>query len=226
MEILKREQTHLGGFAGLRENRLITDACVFGPPRGGAWPKGIGSFVYLADAKFQPHGDTRMHPHREIDIISFMVEGRLRHEGSLGEGSMLLGRDVQIQRAGAKGLVHNEINPDDQWNRMLQLWVLPDEDGKATDYQIITPKPEELTPVYGSMKGEGATTLDSKTQIFSGIFKEGTSFKVEGDFLCYLIQGVGILNGERVIEGDLVRGENLDFTGSAEGYLFVVQASA
>ncbi|MDX2471304.1 MAG: pirin family protein [SAR324 cluster bacterium] len=222
MELLKREQTHLGGFAGLRENRLITDASVFGPPRGGAWPKGIGNFVYLADARFQPHGDTRMHPHREIDIISFMVEGRLRHEGSLGEGSILEGKDVQVQRAGAKGLIHNEVNPDDQWNHMLQLWVLPDEQGKATDYQIITPKLGELTPVYGSVKSE--TTLDSKTLISAGLFSEGTNFLGTGEFLCYLIQGKGNLNGKELVEGDLVRGRDFEFTGTSEGYLFFAQA--
>jgi redox-sensitive bicupin YhaK (pirin superfamily) len=81
-----------------------------------------------------PHGETRMHAHHEIDVISVMVKGRIAHEGSLQHGQNLSGNDVQVQRAGGEGFSHNEINPDDNWNRMLQLWVLPEVPGQTADY--------------------------------------------------------------------------------------------
>ena len=86
MKILHRDDLILGGFAGLREHRLVTDSRVFGDhKRSEAWD-GIGNFVYLADARFLPKGETRFHNHKEIDVISVMVEGRIMHKGSLEHG--------------------------------------------------------------------------------------------------------------------------------------------
>ena len=113
VEILHRDDLPLGGFAGLKEHRLVTDGKAWGPHRArGAWD-GLGNFVYLADARFMPRGETTMHPHREVDVISVMVDGRIAHEGSLSHGEQLNTNDVQVQRAGGEGFTHNEVNPDD-----------------------------------------------------------------------------------------------------------------
>ncbi|MCK5666803.1 MAG: hypothetical protein KAI17_25110, partial [Thiotrichaceae bacterium] len=67
IKILQRDELPLGGFAGLKEHRLIMSPELFGEyVNVGTWP-GIGSFVYLADARFNPKGETRMHDHKEID---------------------------------------------------------------------------------------------------------------------------------------------------------------
>ena len=90
MKIIRRNKLRRGGFAGLRETRLVMSPRVFrGQQEAGTSP-GIGRFVYLADARFLPHGDTRMHTHNEIDVISVMVEGRIQHEGSLEHGQELI----------------------------------------------------------------------------------------------------------------------------------------
>jgi redox-sensitive bicupin YhaK (pirin superfamily) len=106
-------------------------------------------FVYLADARFMPHGETHMHNHHEIDVISVLVDGRLSHEGSLQHGKNLYSNDVQVQRAGGEGFSHNEINPDENWNRMIQLWVLPEQAGQPADYKVYQPVTGELTRIYG-----------------------------------------------------------------------------
>jgi redox-sensitive bicupin YhaK (pirin superfamily) len=113
MEILKRDSLKEGGFAGLKEHRLIKAPRLFGAQgnNDGSWP-GLGKFVYLADARFMPHGETRMHSHHELDVISLMVDGNIKHEGSLETGKDLSRSDVQVQRAGGEGFSHNEINPD------------------------------------------------------------------------------------------------------------------
>jgi len=117
LQILKRDSLNEGGFAGLKEHRLIKDPQVFGPyeNKDGSWA-GLGNLVYLADARFMPRGETRMHPHHEIDVISIMVDGRIAHQGSLQHGQDLSGNAVQVQRAGGEGFSHNEINPDEDWN--------------------------------------------------------------------------------------------------------------
>jgi len=118
MEILHRDELKRGGFAGLREYRLVTDTRLFGEHSSNQSWNGIGNFVYLADARFLPKGETRLHSHKEIDVISVMVEGCIKHEGSLEHGQEMQSHHVQAQRAGGEGFSHNEINPDDTENRM------------------------------------------------------------------------------------------------------------
>ena len=86
MKIIKRNFLRRGGFAGLRETRLVMSPSIFAGRREAGTSTGIGRLVYLADARFLPHGDTRMHTHNEIDVISIMVEGRIKHEGTLENG--------------------------------------------------------------------------------------------------------------------------------------------
>lgn len=88
LQILHRDDLKLDGFAGLKEHSLVIDSKFFGGTDSGAW-SGIGNFVYLADAKFIPNGETHLHPHKEIDVISVIVDGRISHEGTLGEGKQL-----------------------------------------------------------------------------------------------------------------------------------------
>ena len=51
--------------------------------------------MYLADARYLPHGETKMHSHKEIDIVTIMLEGRLLHEGSLKNGKSMSANQVQ-----------------------------------------------------------------------------------------------------------------------------------
>jgi quercetin 2,3-dioxygenase len=222
VEILRRDDLKRGGFAGLRETRLVMDRRILdGRTETGTWG-GIGNFVYLADARFLPKGETRLHNHKEIDVISVMVEGRIAHEGSLEHGQEMDSGHVQAQRAGGEGFSHNEINPDDTENRMIQLWVLPERAGEPAGYKLYRPKGAELTRVYGGPTDQDET-FDSHTLIDVGLFSAGENFAVDGPFLAYVTRGSGHINGETVGDGDLVRGENLEFDAVEPTQLIVVQ---
>lgn len=221
MNVVNREELTRGGFAGLRETRMVTDSRIFGVhAETGAWD-GIGNFVYLADARFLPKGETRMHSHEEIDVISVMVEGRIAHEGSLQHGQEMSCQHVQVQRAGGEGFSHNEINPDDTENRMIQLWVLPERKGEPAGYRLYQPVMGGLTRVYGGSTDQDET-FDSHTLMDVGLFEAGDSATVDGDFLAYVTRGSGHINGKAVEEGDLVRGENFTFDASTATQLIVV----
>jgi len=221
VEILHRDDLKRGGFAGLRETRLVMDRRVFdGRAEGDTW-EGIGNFVYLADARFMPKGETGLHSHKEIDVISVMVEGRIAHEGSLEHGQEMDSRHVQAQRAGGEGFSHNEINPDDTENRMIQLWVLPERAGEPAGYKLYHPKGTELTRVYGGSIGQDET-FDSHTLIDIGLLSAGENVAVDGPFLAYVTRGSGHINGETVGDGDLIRGENLEFNAVEATQLIVV----
>jgi redox-sensitive bicupin YhaK (pirin superfamily) len=224
MEILKRDSLEEGGFAGLKEHRLIKDPAVFGAQENddGSWP-GLENFVYLADARFMPHGETRMHSHHEIDVISLMVEGNIKHEGSLEHGKDLSRNEVQVQRAGGEGFSHNEINPDENWNRLIQLWALPEVAGQPAGYKVYTPVTGELTRIYGG-ENNGKTDFPSKTKIDIGLLSNGQQIEVDGKFLVYITRGKGIANNKPVEDGDLIRGSSINFTASEDVQLIVVHA--
>lgn len=219
LEVLKRDSLSEGGFAGLKEHRLVKEPSVFGPQENsdGSWP-GLGSFVYLADARFMPHGETHMHSHHEIDVISILVEGRISHEGSLENGKDLGVDEVQVQRAGGEGFSHNEINPDDKWNRMIQLWVLPEQAGQAAGYKVYQPEKGKLTRIYG---GDNAD-FPSQTKIAVAVLSEGQKVSIDEPFIAYITRGSGIANKSLINNGELIRGDTLNFEASGDVQLIVV----
>lgn len=222
MQILKRDSLHQGGFAGLKEHRLVKDPKAFGPQENndGSWP-GLGNFIYLADARFMPHGETHMHGHHEIDVISVMVEGNISHEGSLQHGKNLTSDDIQVQRAGGDGFSHNEINPDGDWNRMIQLWALPEVPGQAAHYKVYKPVTGGLTRIYGGNENSD-TDFPATTRIDIALLDEGQQIEVDKPFLAYITRGKGIANDEQVEDGDLFRGDSIKFKASEDVQLIVI----
>ncbi len=221
MEILHRDDIERTGFAGLLEHVLVKDVRLFGDGKSHKAWDGMGGFVYLADARFLPKGETRLHRHQETDVISVMVEGRIVHEGSLEHGQQMDSRHVQVQRAGGEGFSHNEINPDDVENRMIQLWVLPEKPGQRARYKLYTPKNGELMRIYGG-EADQDETLDSHTLIDVGVILAGKSILMNTPVLAYITCGSGMFNGVMVNEGDLVRDEKIEFIAKDDAQLILI----
>lgn len=76
-----------------------------------------------------------MHPHNDMEIITYMLQGELRHEDSLGNGSVIAAGDVQRMSAGT-GIVHSEFNASSHTHaHLLQIWLLPEKTGIAPGYE-------------------------------------------------------------------------------------------
>ena len=225
MKIIKRNKLRRGGFAGLRETRLVMSPRVFRRQREAGTSAGIGRFVYLADASFLPHGDTRMHSHREIDVISIMVAGRIQHEGSLEHGQELEVDSVQVQRAGGEGFSHNEINPDASKNRMIQVWMMPESPGEPASYQVYQAEAGTRTRVYGGPADQDET-ISARTVVEIAHVDAGKSIKQPGRSVIYMTEGggTGQSAGENEVltEGDLVETRDFSFKASKDSKLIFV----
>lgn len=221
MDIIRFADLPQGGFAGLTERRFVTDARVFGARKEPGATDGIGNFVYLADANFLPNGETGLHPHREIDVISIMVQGRISHAGSLEHGQSLESGTVQVQRAGAEGFTHNEINPDANLNQMIQLWVLPDESGEAAGYKVYRPPQASRTRVYGGAKDQDQTFYSNTCMDVVNI-DAGDCVEQQGSAMAYLTLGDGDMNGVSIDARTLVRGTALKFVAATDAQLVLI----
>ncbi len=221
MKILQYDDLPKGGFAGLRERRFVTDTKLFKNKKNPDAFDGIGKFVYLADANFMPHGETGMHKHREIDVISVMVDGRIEHAGSLEHGKALKAGAVQIQRAGGEGFSHNEINPDVTENHMIQLWVLPDSPGEPAGYKVYHPMLGQQMLVYGGTKNQ-TETFDSKTHITVTHLKSNQLLEHSGECMAYLAKGEGIIQEESITARTLIRTDSLLFKASKESVFILI----
>jgi len=231
MKILSRDSLSLGGFAGIKEHRLVTDSRVFGSRKKAETFEGFGNMVYLADAKYNPKGASGMHPHNEIDVISIIIEGKVSHEGSMEHGKDLQAGDVQVQRAGGEGFSHNEINPDNTKNRMLQVWALPEQVGQKAGYKTYTPRNNGVTRIYGGNKLQ-TNTFDSNTIMDIVHLNSEETFDLDHDQLVYIINGKALLNENTkqsdnhntlVQEGDLISAQFTHFIAKENLHMLVIR---
>jgi redox-sensitive bicupin YhaK (pirin superfamily) len=206
MNILSRDNLPRGGFAGIEETRLVADARIGG--KTDTW-NGLGSFVYLADARYLPFGESGMHPHLEVDVITIMLEGRLTHEGSMEHGQSMVANQAQVQRAGGEGFDHNEINPDESRTRLLQVWALPEASGSAAAYKIYDTNDGQLHRIYGGNTVQ-TNSFDSHTIIDTGLVYKDFEVNRSGDTMVYVVNGEVMINGQLLKDGDLIRADVID----------------
>jgi redox-sensitive bicupin YhaK (pirin superfamily) len=105
--------------------------CTVGPRAGEGAP--LGPLLVLADATFAPRSRFPVHPHREVEILSVVLQGHLSHHGDRAHGATVGPRGAQLLSAGT-GIVHAEGNDTEEPTRMLQLWFEPNRRGGAPAY--------------------------------------------------------------------------------------------
>jgi redox-sensitive bicupin YhaK (pirin superfamily) len=98
-----------------------------------AW-MGFGPLRVINDDTIAPGRGFGMHPHRDMEIVTVMLEGQLQHRDSMGHAAVLRAGEVQRMSAG-RGVVHSEINRGDQSCRLLQIWIEPRQPGGAPAYE-------------------------------------------------------------------------------------------
>lgn len=94
---------------------------------------GFGPLRVINDDRIAGQTGFGMHGHKDMEIITYLVEGQIEHRDSLGHGAILKAGDIQVMHAG-RGIRHSECNPGSEWTRLLQIWVEPTERGLEPGY--------------------------------------------------------------------------------------------
>ncbi len=95
----------------------------------------FGVLRVLNDDSVKPNSGFGTHPHREMEIFSYVVEGELTHSDSAGNQEILSRGHVQCISAGT-GLTHSEMNEQNDWCRFLQIWVVPEKKNLPIRYDL------------------------------------------------------------------------------------------
>jgi hypothetical protein len=117
------------------------------------------------------------HPHRDMEIITYVLEGALEHKDSLGTGSVIRPGDGQRMSAG-KGIRHSEMNASDTEKvHLLQIWIMPDRPGHEPSYEQKTfPEDEKrgkLRLVAGPDGEDGSVTIHQDAKLYVSLLKPG-----------------------------------------------------
>jgi redox-sensitive bicupin YhaK (pirin superfamily) len=117
------------------------------------------------------------HPHRDMEIISYVVEGALEHKDSTGNHAIIRAGEVQRMSAGT-GIVHSEFNASDTESvHLLQIWVLPDTQGLTPSYdQKLFPlqdKQNQLRPIASPDSRDGSLTIHQDVLLYASVLDCG-----------------------------------------------------
>lgn len=94
----------------------------------------FGTLRVINEDIVQPGAGFDPHSHRDMEIITYILSGRLRHRDSMGHGEDIRAGEMQLMRAGS-GVEHSEFNPSSaEPVHLLQIWIMPDEQGLAPGY--------------------------------------------------------------------------------------------
>jgi hypothetical protein len=178
-------------------------------------PKNVnwGALRVFNDDVVQGGGGFGMHPHRDMEIITYVVDGELEHQDHLGNRGVVHPGEVQVMSAG-KGIVHAEHNHSpDRPVHLMQLWIFPRTKGSKPrwDQKRFTPQERagKLLPVVSSGNVDGTLAIDQDATIYVSRLAKDQKVTHESAAgrhgYLFVIDGAVTLNGQRLGKGDQAR---------------------
>jgi len=122
------------------------------------------------------------HPHADMEIITYVLEGELQHEDSMGNRAVIKPGEVQVMHAGT-GVHHSEKNPSQDPTHLLQIWILPDKSGHAPGYEqgikLNSTHQNRLTLIASPDGRELSSKIHQDVRLYIGRFDATRSIDVE-----------------------------------------------
>jgi redox-sensitive bicupin YhaK (pirin superfamily) len=171
---------------------------------------GFRSLRVINDDTVAPAGGFGTHGHRDMEIITYVLEGALEHSDSIGTGSVIRPGDVQKMSAGS-GIRHSEFNhSQSEAVHFLQIWIIPDRAGVKPAYEQINFSREaklgKLLLVASNEKRDGLIHIQQDAQLYVTVLENGQSVEhtlAKGrDGWVHVARGAAIVNGQSLKAGD------------------------
>ncbi|MGO9519186.1 MAG: pirin family protein [Candidatus Korobacteraceae bacterium] len=167
-----------------------------------------------------------MHPHRDMEILTYIIQGELSHRDSMGRGATIRQNDVQRMSAGT-GLMHSEVNQSSKPVHLLQIWLLPEAEGLKPSYEDRSFSAEEkqnrLRLIASHDGREGSTTINQDASVYASLLDSGKTLELAlksgRHAWVQLVRGELDVNGTKLAKGDgaAISGESKLQLSSASG---------
>lgn len=173
---------------------------------------GFGPLRVINDDRIAPSRGFGSHGHRDMEIITYVLDGAIAHKDSMGSGSTIHPGDVQRMSAG-RGVMHSEFNPlDDQHTHLLQIWIEPDVTGITPEYEELRVAEDEkrgrLRQVVSPDGADGSMRIHQDARLYVGLFdgKEAAELTLASGRRAWVHVARGQLqvNGQSLDAGDAV----------------------
>ena len=176
---------------------------------------GFRSLRVINDDRVQPGQGFGMHGHRDMEIVTYVLDGALAHKDNMGNGSILRAGELQRMTAGT-GVRHSEFNPSDtDWVHLYQIWLLPQRKGLEPSYDQLAVGEEEKRGRFrlvASPDGSaGSLTIHQDARLYLASLSpgEGVAHEIDRGRAAWLQVLRGSVN---VLGNDLAAGDGLAVT--------------
>jgi len=174
---------------------------------------GFGNLRVINEDRIAPGTGFGTHGHRDMEIVSYVLDGALGHKDSIGNGATIVPGEVQRMTAG-RGIAHSEYNhAADRTTHFLQIWILPERQGLAPGYEqkafSSADKRGRLRLVASPDGREGSVRLNADASLRAGLFDgdERAELALDAARLGYVhvARGSVRINGQALSAGDALR---------------------
>jgi quercetin 2,3-dioxygenase len=173
---------------------------------------GFGPLRVINEDRVQAGKGFGTHGHRDMEIITYVLEGSLGHNDSIGNGSTIVPGDVQRMSAGS-GVRHSEFNHEKQGvTHFLQIWIEPNQTGIPPSYEQKHFQPEEkrgrLRLIASPDGRDGSVTIHQDALLYAGLFDgaESATYQLENEKgYVHVARGRIIVNGQALEAGDALK---------------------
>ena len=171
---------------------------------------GFRSLRVINEDRIAGGGGFPSHPHRDMEIITYMVAGRLEHQDSMGNKAIIKPGEVQRMSAGT-GVVHSEANASkDELAHLLQIWIMTNKSGHRPGYgqkDFSAEIKNKSLVLTASLNGrDGSIEINQDVDLYLGRVKTGeaTSFEIKNGrhIWVQLIKGELLINDQKLFPGD------------------------
>ncbi len=178
MDIIQSESRGSADHGWLRAKHTFSFAEYYDPQR-----VEFGTLRVINEDRIAPGKGFGTHPHRDMEIVTYVIDGAIEHKDSMGNGTIITPGEVQRMTAGT-GILHSEFNhSQDTELHLLQIWIYPEKNGLEPGYeQTRFAREEKLNRLrlVGSRDGrEGSITIHQDVDLYASVLEPGKELSLE-----------------------------------------------
>jgi len=170
----------------------------------------FGKVRVINEDRIAPGKGFPTHPHKDMEIVTYVIEGAIAHKDSMGNGTVITAGEIQRMTAGT-GIQHSEFNhSQDKELHLLQIWIYPEKNGLEPGYeQTRFSREEKLNRLrlVGSRDGrDGSITIHQDVDLYASVLEAGNELSLQlrpnRKVFVQVVDGDIEVNGQRLSAGD------------------------